>query len=63
MQIFFISYSIYSYIQYQINSFLTWFNDIINVKYLHSFFDDRWTKNRSVTDVNWSHRVNIHLIY
>jgi dynein intermediate chain len=26
------------------------------VKYLHSFFDDRWTKNRSVTDVNWSRR-------
>ncbi|RIA97919.1 WD40-repeat-containing domain protein [Glomus cerebriforme] len=26
------------------------------VKYVNSFFDDRWTKNRSVTDVNWSRR-------
>ncbi|CAG8509792.1 3071_t:CDS:10 [Funneliformis caledonium] len=26
------------------------------VKNLHSFFDERWTKNRSVTDVNWSHK-------
>lgn len=24
------------------------------VKYLCSYFDDRWNKNRSVTDVNWS---------
>ncbi|CAG8466029.1 3650_t:CDS:10 [Dentiscutata erythropus] len=24
------------------------------VKYMCSFFDDRWSKNRSVTDVNWS---------
>lgn len=24
------------------------------LKYLCSYFDDRWTKNRSVTDVNWS---------
>jgi hypothetical protein len=30
------------------------------VKYVCSFFDDRWTKaraTRSVTDVNWSHKV------
>ncbi|GBB83976.1 hypothetical protein RclHR1_10620001 [Rhizophagus clarus] len=26
------------------------------VKYVNSFFDDRWTKNRSVTDVNWSRK-------
>ncbi|CAG8760953.1 8347_t:CDS:10, partial [Cetraspora pellucida] len=24
------------------------------VKYMCSFFDDKWSKNRSVTDVNWS---------
>ena len=28
------------------------------VKYLCSYFDDRWNKNRSVTDVNWSKKVN-----
>jgi len=30
------------------------------VKYLYSFFDERWAKSRatrSVTDVNWSHKV------
>nr|CAG8457674.1 2192_t:CDS:10 [Entrophospora candida] len=26
------------------------------VKYLFSFFDEKWSKNRSVADVNWSHK-------
>ncbi|CAG8594467.1 13016_t:CDS:10 [Dentiscutata erythropus] len=31
-------------------------NEGARVRYLFSFFDDRWSKNRFVTDVNWSHK-------
>lgn len=30
-----------------------------NMKLLCSFADDRWTKNRSVTAVDWSHIVSL----
>jgi hypothetical protein len=42
---------------------MVWFRDDSEgkrVKRICAFYDDRWSKNRSVTDVDWSPKVSLN---